>query len=139
LSRRPLWGSVCDKYSLSVLGVPGLPLQLGGLSSLQVHCCPSFHALPMAIVELFISILPVPAAIAEQNSQHSHKLSSMLVALLHGEHLHKGIRCDGLHRGTYYPHSIMCSALLSLKILRDSISLLLTGQLNMVSAGQNFT
>lgn len=81
LSRRPLWGSVCDKYSLSMLGVPGFPLQLGGLSSL--HCCPPFHALPMAIVELFISILPVPAAIAEQNSQHSHKLSSMLVALLY--------------------------------------------------------
>lgn len=36
-----------------------------------------------------------------------------------------------------YPHSTSCAlALLSLKLFRDSISLLLTGQLNMGSAGQ---
>lgn len=79
-------GSTCDKCSLSLLEVPGFALQLCGLTSLQVHCCPSFHALPMALVELFISILPVPVASVEQNSQPSHKLSSVLVALLYPQH-----------------------------------------------------
>lgn len=83
LSRRPPWASICDKCSLSVLGVPGFPLQLCELTSLQVQCCPSFHALPVGIVELLISILPVTVAITGQNSQPSHKLSSVLVALLY--------------------------------------------------------
>lgn len=79
----PPQGSLCGKCILRSAGSPGFPSQLRELSSLLVPCCPSFHALP--IEEFFISIPPVPAAVTEQNSQPSHKPSSIAVALQYSQ------------------------------------------------------
>lgn len=69
---------------------------------------------------------------------HRSLIWLQLLLTRHGEHLYNGIRCDGLHRGsTANIHTLSCAlALPPLKIPRDSISFLLTGQLNTGSAGQ---
>lgn len=69
---------------------------------------------------------------------HRSLIWLQLLLTRHGEHLHNRIRCDGLQRGSIINIHIPSRALAlpPLKIPRDAISLLLTGQLSMGSARQ---